>query len=193
MHHNGQRFICHTILPGDPAFRGRGMIISFGYHRIPAGEILLGRSGDRLCYLGFVIDSNRDIPLTEMRAHFPYAQITADDDDAAMVKRVENAWRGRGDIDIELHGTPFQLSVWKALLEIPSGATVTYRDIAVQIDRPKAIRAVGGAVGANPVSLLVPCHRVLPASGGVGDYLWGKSLKKHILALESEDASRRAA
>lgn len=172
-----------VVLPDNASFRGRNMVISYGYRSTPAGEILLARNGDKLCYLGFAAGGNRKPPLQEMKTHFPHAKLIANDE-GGMADRIVDAWSGRGNIALELHGTPFQISVWKALLDIPFGRTVKYRDIAAQIGNPKAVRAVGSAVGANPVSLLVPCHRVVPAAGGVGNYLWGKALKEHILSLE---------
>ena len=174
-----------AVLPGSTSYRGRGATISYGYHQTPAGEILLARNGDKLCYLGFAVDGDREFPMKELRAHFPYAQFAANDD-GAMAARVEKAWNGQGGIALELHGTPFQISVWQTLLDIPFGRTMRYQDIAARIGSPKAARAVGGAVGSNPVSLLVPCHRVLPASGGVGNYLWGADVKRKLLELESQ-------
>lgn len=81
-------------------------------------------------------------------------------------------------------GTPFQTAVWQALLEIPCGTVQTYSDLANRIGRPKALRAVGTAVGANPVTLLIPCHRVIPKSGGIGQYYWGSNIKQQLLDME---------
>ncbi|WP_052046098.1 methylated-DNA--[protein]-cysteine S-methyltransferase [Candidatus Paracaedibacter symbiosus] len=82
-------------------------------------------------------------------------------------------------------GTPFQATVWQALLEIPLGALQTYSDIAARIGHPKAIRAVGTSIGANPLSILIPCHRVVPKSGGIGQYYWGAKVKQQLLDLEA--------
>lgn len=87
-------------------------------------------------------------------------------------------------VDIELRGTPFQMSVWNELKKIPYGTTVTYGDIAQRIGSPTAVRAVGTAISNNPCGIVIPCHRVVPASGGVGNYAWGKAKKKWLLALE---------
>lgn len=89
-----------------------------------------------------------------------------------------------------LYGTPFQLSVWQALIKIPEGETATYSQIAGAVGSPKAARAVGTAIGANKLSILVPCHRVLPAAGGVGCYLWGSHLKQQLLNRESAKLSQ---
>lgn len=87
-------------------------------------------------------------------------------------------------------GTPFQQAVWRAVAEIPFGETVTYSDIASRIGRPKAFRAVGTAVGANPIALMIPCHRVLPASGGIGGYYFGKAVKEVLLTWENAFAHK---
>jgi len=194
MHHSVQSIACHTVLPDYPAYRGEGMHITCGYHHTLIGDMFLALNGDCLCYLGFEIDGNRDLPLTLMKKRFPSADIVSGDV-SVMAERVVDLWRGNLDktINIELHGTEFQVSVWQALLEIPYGQTACYRDIARHIGQAKSTRAVGSAVGVNPVSLLVPCHRVLPMAGGTGQYLWGRALKKHILTLESEDAGLLAA
>ena len=118
-----------------------------------------------------------------MRAHFPQAAFVAD-------KTVCNGLEGK-DETLDLYGTEFQLRVWEELLKIPAGKTLNYRDIAVRLGAPDASRAVGGAVGANPVSVLVPCHRILPATGGVGNYGWGPMLKREM--LEREGAALRKA
>lgn len=89
------------------------------------------------------------------------------------------------NMDLDLYGTPFQLSVWRALLIIPHGKIATYHDIASYIGNPKATRAVGTAIGKNPISIIIPCHRVIRTDGGLGEYLWGQDLKSHLLALET--------
>lgn len=98
----------------------------------------------------------------------------------------------REEIRLDLLATPFQSRVWHALLEIPVGRTVTYGELACRIGQPTGARAVGRAVGANPVALLIPCHRVVPASGGVGSYRWGPARKRRLLTVESVFAERLA-
>jgi AraC family transcriptional regulator of adaptative response/methylated-DNA-[protein]-cysteine methyltransferase len=125
-----------------------------------------------------------------VRSHWPKAKLLHDDaaiaEEAAQIFKI---WRGQGDkkskLKLDLYGTNFQLQVWKALLQIPNGETVTYKEIADVVRLPKASRAVGNAVGANPISLLIPCHRVIRATGIIDNYGWGSPRKKLILACEA--------
>ncbi len=184
MHSTERFFTCHPVLPGNPAYQGRGMNITCGYFDSPAGEIFLAWEGDDILYLGFAANSKRR-PLERMRKHFVHAKIIRND--AAAMKqgeRILQAWRGQGGVRLCLHGTAFRQKVWKKLLEIPFGETVSYGDVAKALGQPSAARAVGGAVGANPVSLLVPCHRVVQSNGDINNYGWGNPVKKKLLALE---------
>ncbi|HEX7124788.1 MAG TPA: methylated-DNA--[protein]-cysteine S-methyltransferase [Thermodesulfobacteriota bacterium] len=108
--------------------------------------------------------------------------------EAVAALRAYLAGTPRPDVALDLAGTPFQLAVWRALLEIPYGATVTYGELAARLGRPGAARAVGAAVGANPVSLLVPCHRVVGAGGSLTGFGWGLALKRRLLAHEQQGA-----
>lgn len=101
-------------------------------------------------------------------------------------------WLDSGQAPLDLLGTPFQLKVWQALLTIPQGQTRSYQQIAQQINRPKAVRAVGTAIGKNPVSWIVPCHRVVRSNGQVGQYYWGSKLKQQLLQHESANAVQQA-
>lgn len=177
-----------TATKGDSCFKGKGMNVTYGWHKTPFGEMLVAESKRGVCYLGFSKNGSRKMPLEKMQAHLPYADF--EENSAAVKKtaeRIVKLWRGQsagGALALDLHGTPLQIKVWQRLLEIPTGETMTYRDIAKALRRPNAARPVGNAVGANPVSLIVPCHRVLPAAGGVGNYLWGPALKEKLLAAE---------
>ncbi len=175
--------------PGEVQKRGQGLEIVYGFHPTPLGAMLVAQTARGVCYLGFLVDAERTRPLERMRAHFPRAAFNEDSsataENAASILRI---WQRQGDakrrIILDLHGTNLQLQVWQALLKIPTGATVSYKDIATQLGRPSASRAVGNAVGANPVSLLIPCHRVIQATGIVNNYGWGSPRKKMILGLE---------
>ena len=107
---------------------------------------------------------------------------------APSAQKIINIWRGENEakLNIHLYGTNFQIQVWQALLKIPCGGTVSYQDIAEYLGKPTASRAVGGAVGANPISLLIPCHRVIQSSGIIENYGWGTPRKKLILAMEAD-------
>jgi AraC family transcriptional regulator of adaptative response/methylated-DNA-[protein]-cysteine methyltransferase len=136
------------------------------------------------------MDGDRGEPMRRLRAYWPGAHFIDDPGfTSPSAQTIMTAWRG-GDVprfDIHLFGTNFQIQVWQALLKIPSGAAVSYKDVADYIGKPKASRAVGGAVGANPISLLIPCHRVIQQSGIIENYGWGTARKKLILALESQN------
>lgn len=180
---------CEGATPGMVARRGAGMTIRYGFHATPIGEILLARTEKGVCWLGFVVDELRDVPMARLRGHWPHA--TYVEDAAATAPSAEHIlriWRGQGDagrrLVLDLHGTNFQIQVWQALLKIPAGAVVSYQDVAGALGDPKASRAVGAAVGANPISLLIPCHRVIQKSGIVENYLWGTARKKILLGLE---------
>ena len=178
------------MTPGEVQRRGEGITITYGFYPTPLGEILIAGTGKGVCYTGFLMEERRDEPVRKMKAHWPGAKFTQDDDalrdDAQTMMAI---WRGQGSaqkkLKLDLYGTNFQIQVWQALLRIPGGETVTYMDIAAQLGRPKSSRAVGNAVGKNPVSLLIPCHRVIRATGIIDNYGWGSPRKKLILAMEA--------
>ncbi len=174
--------------PGEVKNRGAGMDVVYGFHATPIGEVLVAQTGRGVCYLGFLMDQERDVPIAKMKAHMPLARYrSSDEETAAAMEQIMAIWRGqgRGRLKLDLYGTNLQLQVWQALLRIPTGETVTYKDVAEQLDRPKASRAIGNAVGANPVSLLIPCHRVIRGTGIIDNYGWGSPRKKVLLGLEA--------
>ena len=164
--------------------------ITYGIHDSEIGKVVLAFSAKGLCWLGFMVDGYKGNGLERLLKFYPDADFVHDDDATRdLMERVIDAWENdRMDtIPLDLCGTDFQLSVWSALIDIPKGQVVTYSDIAKVIGRPLAARAVGTAVGENPVSLVVPCHRVIQASGGLGNYGWGVDIKRNLL-LEEEVA-----
>ncbi|MDB5490571.1 MAG: methylated-DNA-[]-cysteine S-methyltransferase family protein [Micavibrio sp.] len=176
--------------PGEIRKKGAGLLVRYAFHPTPIGDILIAETDRGLCWLGFVVGEDREIGITRLRAYWPNAEFIQDaQGTSASAEKIIGIWRGdkKSKLNLHLHGTNFQLQVWHALMKIPCGATVSYQTIAHAIDRPKASRAVGSAVGANPVSLLIPCHRVIQGSGIVENYGWGTPRKKLILALESGD------
>ena len=180
---------CEGVTPGSVQNRGQGLKIKYGFHPSVLGEIMVAKTDKGVCWLAFLIDESRDEPIRRLQAHWPRAELVHDD--IAVQKETDHIlqiWRGRGDtghkLKLDLYGTNFQLQVWQALLKIPCGETVTYMDIAEQVCTRKASRAVGNAVGANPISLLIPCHRVIRATGIIDNYAWGSPRKKILLGLE---------
>jgi AraC family transcriptional regulator, regulatory protein of adaptative response / methylated-DNA-[protein]-cysteine methyltransferase len=182
---------CEAVTPGDMRFGGRDVVVTYGFHASPLGEIMVAQTELGVCYLGFLMGGERKAPIEKMKRYLPEASYKQDD--AAIAPAAEHIlriWRGEGDrkkkLKLDLHGTNMQIQVWQALLKIPCGETLTYGDIAQQIGKPRAARAIGNAVGANPISLLIPCHRVIRATGIIDNYGWGSPRKKLILGLEAE-------
>ncbi len=163
--------------------------ITYGFYQSPVGRMVIGISAKGLCWLGFMVEGYKGNGLDRMKSFFTKANFIHDDASVEeMANKIIRSWESDdlNAISLDLRGSEFQLSVWKALLSIPKGDVCHYGDIANDIGRPKAARAVGTAVGDNPVSLIVPCHRVVPAGGGIGNYGWGADVKEAILTLESK-------
>ena len=175
-----------------------GMEITYTTSQSPLGTLLVAASAKGVC----LITTGKSVEAVEERLfdEFPRATVKrADARLASMLKKVENRIAGRGltaSIPLDLHGTPFQLSVWNEMLRIPAGKTRSYAEVARNIGRPTAFRAVAQACGANPVPIVVPCHRVVASGGKLGGYTGGIEKKLALLATEGVDnpkwkASRR--
>lgn len=165
--------------------------ITYGLHDTPLGQMVVAHSTKGLCWLGFMVSKNdgayKGDGFTRMQEFFPNSEFVRDDAETHdLAENIMKAWDKDTleEIKLDLRGTEFQRDVWQALLHIPKGQVISYGAVANDIGRPKASRAVGTAVGDNPVSLVVPCHRVVQASGGLGNYGWGVDLKKKILKAE---------
>ncbi|GIT92868.1 6-O-methylguanine DNA methyltransferase [Jannaschia pagri] len=171
-----------AMSPGEYARGGEGLAIRYGYGDSPFGEVLVLATDRGICGLAFTAETGRAAAMADMRARWPNANYVEGADIPAMA---EALFRGVGDARLHLIGGPFQIKVWEALMQIPSGHVTTYSEIATRIGSPKAVRAVGTAVGRNPVSWLIPCHRALRKSGGLGGYHWGLPVKRAMLAWES--------
>ncbi|MGH1368293.1 MAG: bifunctional helix-turn-helix domain-containing protein/methylated-DNA--[protein]-cysteine S-methyltransferase [Maritimibacter sp.] len=172
-----------AMTPGEYAKSGEGMMIRLGWADSPFGPALLALSDRGLCGLGFGGEISNQAAEADMIARWPKATFTADD--AAIAPTATAVFTGKGNAHLHLTGAPFQLKVWEALLSVPDGCVTTYSDIAAAIGNPKAVRAVGTAVGRNPISYLIPCHRALRKSGALGGYHWGLPVKRMILAYET--------
>jgi AraC family transcriptional regulator of adaptative response/methylated-DNA-[protein]-cysteine methyltransferase len=172
-----------AMSPGDYARRGAGLTIRYGWFDSQFGEALVMGTDRGLCGMAFTAEHGRDWAWSDMTARWPDA--TYLENPEAVSRWAEAAFMQRGDTAVHLIGAPFQIKVWEALLAIPSGYVTTYSEIARAIGTPSAVRAVGTAVGRNPVSWLIPCHRALRKSGALGGYHWGLPMKRAMLAFES--------
>jgi AraC family transcriptional regulator of adaptative response/methylated-DNA-[protein]-cysteine methyltransferase len=177
----------HAVTPAELKRRGEGLTIRYGLHPSPFGDCLLAVTKRGVCWLSFIDPRECDGAVTDLRRYWRGAALR---EQPAITRPVaERIFRssnnGNGRFDLFVHGTNFQLKVWEALLTIPPGAVASYQEIARRIGAPKATRAVGTAVGQNPVSYLIPCHRVILKSGAFGNYGGGVARKKAILGWEA--------
>ncbi len=178
-----------AMAPGDYARQGAGMTIRWGWFDSPFGPALVMGTDKGLCGIGFASETGEDAAMADLTGRWPRASFA--EDPAFLQGWVLSAFGAdgsQGPTPLYLIGAPFQIKVWEALLAIPSGRVTTYSDIAGTIGHPKAVRAVGTAVGRNPISWLIPCHRALRKSGGLGGYHWGLPVKRALLAYESARA-----
>jgi AraC family transcriptional regulator of adaptative response/methylated-DNA-[protein]-cysteine methyltransferase len=172
-----------AMSPGAYAAKGAGLNIAWGLFDGPFGETIAMGTDRGLCGMGFTAECGREHALDDLKSRWPNA--TFREGPAAIAPWVEAAFGQGGEARLSLIGAPFQIKVWEALLTIPTGHVTTYSEIARRIGKPKAIRAVGTAVGRNPISWLIPCHRAMRKSGGLGGYHWGLPVKRAMLAYES--------
>lgn len=173
-----------AVTPGEYKSRGAGLSIRYGIHVTPYGKCLIAATERGICHLSFV-DGGEGRALDNLVEHWELATMSEDYRiTAPLVNRIFLDTNPAQPINLHLRGTNFQIKVWEALLNIPMGALTTYEHIAAQIGNPRAVRAVGSAVGHNPVAYLIPCHRVIRKTGEIGNYLYGSARKKAILARE---------
>lgn len=181
-------FVTHEAMPpGVYRARGEGLEIRYGFHLSPFGEALVMVTDYGLASIGFA-DESRAAALQDMKSRWPRATyIESPTETAAWAARAFEPARWRADqpLRVVLIGTDFEIRVWETLLKIPPGAATTYGDVASHLGKPSAARAVGAAVGRNPVSFVVPCHRVLGKSGTLTGYHWGLARKRAILGWEA--------
>lgn len=184
-----------AVTPGEYQRAGQGMEVRYGFHPTVFGECLLAITTRGICHLAFVHPVSRRDALDRLASDWPEANLIADQaatrGPAAKAFPAPGGARPRG-LAIHVKGTNFQLKVWNALLQVPDGGLTTYGDLAEAIGAPGAARAVGTAVGSNPISYLIPCHRVIRATGELGGYAWGPDRKRVMLSLESARSPERA-
>jgi AraC family transcriptional regulator, regulatory protein of adaptative response / methylated-DNA-[protein]-cysteine methyltransferase len=183
-----------AMTPGEFKQSGEGLTIHYGFHPTRFGECLLAVTGRGICGLSFVSDGNRTVALKELSARWTGAMLR--ESPATTKPFVDRLFSNRKrkksePLQLFLKGTNFQVKVWEALMKIPEGAVVSYEDLARVVGHPGASRAVGSAVGKNPIAYIIPCHRVIKRVGVIGDYHWGAERKRALLGWEWAAAGGR--
>jgi AraC family transcriptional regulator of adaptative response/methylated-DNA-[protein]-cysteine methyltransferase len=187
-------FVSHEAMtPGDYKRRGEGLDMAYGFHASPFGEALLIATDRGVAGLAFVDEDKgqtRQDALADMMQRWPKARyVDAPERIAPHARQIfASEWSSDQPVRLVMIGTDFDVRVWEALLKIPMGRAVSYTDIARHIGAPSASRAVGSAVGRNPLSFVVPCHRVLRGDGSLGGYRWGLQRKQALLDREAQRA-----
>jgi AraC family transcriptional regulator, regulatory protein of adaptative response / methylated-DNA-[protein]-cysteine methyltransferase len=178
------------MTPGEFKNGGESLQINYSFAESPFGDVIIASTAKGICHLSFV--NNETTGILNLQSFFPNAQIVQKTDlvQQDALHFFTGDWTDLKKLKLHLKGSPFQLKVWQALLQIPVGNLSTYGAIAEKIESPRASRAVGTAIGSNPVAFLVPCHRVIRSSGVIGDYHWGTNRKTAILAWEAASRER---
>ena len=173
-----------SVTPGEVRTQGAGINFKYGFGETPFGRALLGWCDRGITFLAFTSTRGDDEALAEFEQQWQAANLTLDDKSAASKLEQIFTPSGHKNLKLWLRGSPFQLKVWQALLLIPENHCISYGHLADLIGKQGASRAVGSAVGANPIAWLIPCHRVIRAVGGLGGYRWGLETKQAILGRE---------
>lgn len=178
-----------AMTPGEFKNGGEKLSINYSFAESPFGKIIVASTQKGVCHMFF--EEDEQLAISELTQRFPNATYNHVVDrfhqDALFI--FQNDWQQLDQIKLHLKGTEFQLKVWESLLSIPMGGLTTYGNLARHIGNPKASRAVGTAIGNNPVAFLIPCHRVIQASGDVGGYMWGNTRKSAIIGWEASIVS----
>lgn len=173
------------MTPGEFKNGGENLSINYSFAESPFGNIIVASTSKGICHLAFA--ENEQEAFQQLKAQFPnagYHQVVDLVQQNALYIFTQD-WKRLSEVKLHLKGTEFQIKVWEALLKIPMGQLSTYGDIAKQLEAPKASRAVGSAVGDNPVAFLIPCHRVIQSTGAIGQYHWGSTRKAAIIGWEA--------
>lgn len=179
---------CEAVTPGEYKSKGHGISIKYGFHPSPFGECLMATTERGICGFYFIKDGNRHPVFSQFKYYWQNADIVEDQySSRKLVTQIFDASLAKetAPLHLLLSGTNFQIKVWEALIKIPFGVVVTYKDVAAHVGLPKAVRAVGSAVGKNPVSFIIPCHRVIRKTADFGNYEGGTARKKAILGWEA--------
>jgi AraC family transcriptional regulator of adaptative response/methylated-DNA-[protein]-cysteine methyltransferase len=173
------------MTPAEFKQGGRDLLINYSFAETPFGPIIIASTPKGICHMEFI--DNESQGLATLREKFPSAELNRKLD---MLQQhalfiFQKDWKGLPEIKLHLKGTEFQLKVWQALLKIPAGRLSTYGRLGTEIDMPTASRAIGTAIGANPVAYLIPCHRVIQSTGDIGGYHWGPTRKAAMIGWEA--------
>lgn len=176
-----------AVTPGEYKNRGKQVYIEYGVHSTPLGPMFVAVTQRGVCRAEFMDFNSIEELLDDLHNAWPFSSI---DESVTSTRYVIDAFFGHdtaskhGPLSLHVTGTNFQIAVWRALLKIPPGAVASYTQVATALDAPKSARAVGNAIGANPVALLIPCHRVIQQSGALGGYRWGSTKKLMVQTWE---------
>jgi AraC family transcriptional regulator of adaptative response/methylated-DNA-[protein]-cysteine methyltransferase len=182
---------CEAISPGEQRAQGAGIVIAYGFHATPFGECLIATTARGICRLAFVGAEGRDSQIDELSRSWPRARMLQDQGATeTLVSPIFDPARRGKPLHLWVRGSNFQIKVWEALLQIAPGELASYEQVARAVGHPRASRAVGAAVGSNPVAVLIPCHRVIRKAGDFGDYRWGLTRKRALVGREA--AAREA-
>jgi AraC family transcriptional regulator, regulatory protein of adaptative response / methylated-DNA-[protein]-cysteine methyltransferase len=179
------------MTPAEYKNGGKNLAINFSYAESPFGNIIVASTSKGICYMAFFEDEKEAFRV--LQEHFPNASFNQTSDEAQQnaLFIFQNDWSKLNQVKLHLRGTDFQLKVWETLLKIPMGQLSTYGTIAEQLKSPNASRAVGSAIGSNPVAFLIPCHRVIQSTGNVGGYMWGNTRKTAMIGWEAAKVSSK--
>ncbi len=177
------------MTPAEYKNGGKDLLINYSFAETPFGNILVASTTKGICYMAFADDESEAFAF--LQGHFPSAQFRqlVDTIQQNALYIFTHDWTKLNQIKLHLKGTDFQLKIWQTLLKIPMGQLTTYGAIAAEIDNKNASRAVGTAIGSNPVAFLIPCHRVIQATGNFGGYMWGNTRKTAIIGWEGSRSS----
>lgn len=181
-----------AVTPQEYKLKGSGIRIEYGFHQTPFGHCLIGVTDRGICWLSFISsEENPKEELEKMKAHWHNSVFHQNQElTAASVHQIFETQRSANEkLHVFVKGTNFQVKVWEALLRLPMGTVTTYQGIAQQIHNPKAMQAVGSAVGSNHIAYLIPCHRVIRKDGILGEYRWESARKKSIIGWEMAKSS----
>jgi AraC family transcriptional regulator, regulatory protein of adaptative response / methylated-DNA-[protein]-cysteine methyltransferase len=187
---------CEAVTPGDYKLKGKGLNIRYGFAFSPFGPCMIASTDRGICALEFVRERTGACMVQSLKNQWPDADLV--EDDAHIDSLAQNIfpaapWSGPAPLHLYVKGTNFQIKVWEALLAIPFGAAVTYQAVADHIGSPGATRAVGTAIGKNPIAYIIPCHRVIRKMGDFGNYAGGRARKIALIGWESASQSAHAA